>query len=94
MTRIDFYILPAGDTAAHVVATACKLCDKAAAQGHRLFVRSPDARQREELDGALWSFRQGSFIAHESFHGQAVLEPYPWVLIGDAEEPPPATMTY
>ncbi|MFP5358447.1 MAG: DNA polymerase III subunit chi [Gammaproteobacteria bacterium] len=87
MTRIDFYILPAGAPAS-LIATACKLCDKASAQGLRLFVRSPDAAQREELDGALWSFRQGSFIAHEAYHGQAISEPYPQVLIGDAEEPP------
>ena len=88
MTRIDFYILP-DDTAPanNPVMTACKLCDKAVAAGHRVYIQVPDAGLADEVDGALWSFRQGSFIGHERFDGRAIEEPLPPVLIGTVEPP-------
>lgn len=87
MTRIDFYILSDDFAAAtsHVL-TACKLCDKATAGGRRVYAYVPDAAAAEALDSALWSFRQGGFIAHERL-GAGLEEPLPAVLIG-ASEPP------
>ncbi len=89
MTRIDFYILTEAFAAAssHVL-TACKLCDKATAAGKRVFAYVPDANVAAALDSALWTFRQGSFIAHER-QAEAIEEPLPAVLIG-ADEPPAA----
>jgi DNA polymerase-3 subunit chi len=90
VTRIDFYIL--GDAFAAVtshVMTACKLCDKATATGKRVFVYVPDDSTAAELDGTLWTFRQGSFIAHERQADKAPDEPLPAVLIG-RDEPPAA----
>lgn len=86
MTRVDFYILPeaGGDSA---VLTACRLCDKAVGAGLRVYVYAPDAALAEDLDGALWSFRQGAFLAHERYLGRALDEPLPPVLIGDGEPP-------
>ena len=90
MTRIDFYILSESFAAAtsHVL-TACKLCDKATAGGKRVFAYVPDETVAAALDAALWSFRQGGFIAHErQTAGQAALEePLPAVLIGAGEPP-------
>ena len=88
MTRIDFYLLPevAGTADGSVMAT-CKLCDKATSSGHRVYVHIPDAAQAENLDGALWSFRQGSFIAHEKYIGQSLQDPQPMVLMGSVEPP-------
>ena len=92
MTRIDFYILPDNASATDgSIAATCKLCDKATSVGHKVYVYTTDASQAESLDGALWSFRQGSFIAHEKHHGQSYEDPQPLVLIGSAE--PPATHT-
>lgn len=88
MTRIDFYILPdAANAADTAVMAACKLCDKATGAGHKVYIHTADSALAENLDGALWSFRQGSFIAHERHHGQTIEEPQPMVLIG-ASEPP------
>lgn len=89
MTRIDFYLLPEdAGPAAGAVMTACKLCDKAVGAGHRVYVHVPDAALADDFDGALWSFRQGGFIAHERHDGQAALaEPLPAVLIGRGEPP-------
>ena len=88
MTRIDFYILP--ETAKPPegrVMTTCRLCDKAATGGQRVFVYAPESAAADAVDGALWSFRQGSFISHERL-GATLEEPLPAVLIGAAEPPP------
>lgn len=87
MTRVDFYILPEDSAPpAGAVMTACKLCDKAAGGGGRVYVYAPAAETANAIDGALWSFRQGSFIGHERL-GAALEEPLPAVLIGDGEPP-------
>tara|TARA_R110000787_G_scaffold123580_12_gene234674 strand:+ start:6252 stop:6701 length:450 start_codon:yes stop_codon:yes gene_type:complete len=84
VTRIDFYLLSSSDA----VATVCRLCEKAVGAGKRIYVLATDGALAEQLDGALWSFRQNSFIAHERFHGEAITEPQPPILIGDLEAPP------
>jgi len=87
MTRVDFYILPEGAKPPEgAVMTACKLCDKATAAGQRVYVYAPDSEVAGGVDGALWSFRQGSFISHERL-GAPLSEPLPMVLIGDGEPP-------
>jgi DNA polymerase-3 subunit chi len=89
MTRVDFYILPEGAKPPEgALMTACKLCDKAVGAGHRVYILAPDGDTVERIDSLLWSFRQGSFIAHERA-GTALEEPLPPVLIGSTE--PPAT---
>ncbi|HEY9547366.1 MAG TPA: DNA polymerase III subunit chi [Solimonas sp.] len=88
MTRIDFYILPeGGGPGGSPVMTACKLCDKATAGGHRVYAHVPDPVTAEDLDGALWSFQQGGFLAHERYDGEPLDEPLPSVLIGAVEPP-------
>ncbi len=88
MTRIDFYILPeqTGPTHSPVMA-ACRLCDKAVGAGLRVYIHTPDPVLADEVDGALWSFRQGGFIAHERHGEQALEAPLPPVLIGSREPP-------
>jgi DNA polymerase III subunit chi len=86
MTRVDFYILPDTSTESAVV-TATRLCDKAAAQGCRIYVHAPDPAEAEDLDGVLWSLRQGSFLAHERHTGAELAEPLPAILIGALEPP-------
>lgn len=88
VTRIDFYVLSDQFAAStnHVL-TACKLCDKATASGKRVFAYVPDAATADALDAALWTFRQGAFIAHER-QGEPLEEPLPAVLIGSSEPPP------
>jgi DNA polymerase-3 subunit chi len=88
MTRIDFYILPDDGSARRApVMTACRLCEKATAGGQRVYVNAPDDVVAGELDDALWTARQGSFIAHERYDGEPLDEPLPAVLIGAVEPP-------
>ncbi|HEX7381648.1 MAG TPA: DNA polymerase III subunit chi [Nevskiaceae bacterium] len=86
MTRIDFYLLTDTGTRAAIDVT-CRLCDKAAARGKRVYVHSVEADTVDELDAALWSFRQGSFIAHERYTGEVDAAAPPAVLLGHL--PPP-----
>lgn len=85
VTRIDFYILPEG-VAGSLVATACKLCDKAVQGGSLTYVHVDQPATADALDATLWSFRQGSFITHER-SGAPLTPPLPQVLIGDTEPP-------
>jgi DNA polymerase-3 subunit chi len=88
MTRIDFYILPETVKPPEGrVMTTCRLCDKATLAGQRVYIYVPQAADADAIDSALWSFRQGSFVAHERA-GSPLEEPMPAVLIGDAEPPP------
>ena len=87
MTRIDFYVLPEGSENGPAL-TAAQLCEKAVADGKKVHVHAPDEALTAEMDKLLWTFRQGSFIAHER-QGTALSEPLPSVLIGNSE--PPAT---
>lgn len=84
MTQVDFYVVPDGGNA---VLTACGLCESAVAGGARLYVRVGDPALADEIDGALWTFRQGGFVAHERLSASPPAEPLPAVLIG-ASEPP------
>ncbi|MES0872482.1 DNA polymerase III subunit chi [Sinimarinibacterium thermocellulolyticum] len=88
MTRVDFYILPeTGGAADSPVITACRLCEKAAGAGLRIYVYADSGALAEDFDGALWTFRQGGFTAHERYEGTPLQAPLPSVLIGRVEPP-------
>lgn len=88
MTRVDFYILSENaGPADSIVMAACKLSEKAVGAGLKVYAHLPDARLADEFDGALWSFRQGGFIAHERYTGNALAAPLPAVLYGQIEPP-------
>lgn len=59
--RVDFYILQ-GEQRREI--TACRLCEKAYQQGHKIFIHADSVRQAQELDTLLWTFREGSFLPH------------------------------
>lgn len=59
--RVDFYILQ-GEQRREI--TACRLCEKAYQQGHKVFIHADSTQQAQELDSLLWTFREGSFLPH------------------------------
>ncbi len=63
MTRIDFYVLDSS-TPGRRQTVVCKLAEKAAGQGQRVFIHADDASLLESLDERLWTFRANSFVAH------------------------------
>lgn len=85
MTRIDFYILPE-QGGSDPLAAAVRLCDKAAAAGHRLYVCA-DPGRLDALDDLLWTQRQGSFLCHERYLQNPPSQPLPYILLGESEPP-------
>jgi DNA polymerase-3 subunit chi len=63
MTRIDFYTL-AEDSAGDRLLLACRLIQRAHAEGLRVFVAAPDDQTARALDRLLWTFRDDSFLPH------------------------------
>jgi DNA polymerase IIIc chi subunit len=64
MTRIDFYLLAAGENPTFF---ACRLTEKAYRQGHRVYLLTDSVAEARSLDELLWTFRQGSFVPHTVF---------------------------
>ncbi len=86
MTRVDFYVIPEGDDGP--LPTACRLCDRAVAAGHRVHVHVPDSEQAQAMDRMLWTWKQGSFVAHERVDAVSDSPPIAKVLLGDGEPRP------
>jgi DNA polymerase-3 subunit chi len=85
MTRISFYILK-GDQEHDRQVFACRLIEKAYAQGHQIYVHTDNAQQAKQLDQLLWSFRADSFIPHQ-MTDEPGQEDCP-ILIGHDANPP------
>jgi DNA polymerase-3 subunit chi len=84
MTRVNFYVLESAAEGDRDVAV-CRLTHKAFAQGHRVYLLTPDEEAARRLDALLWTFNQGSFVPH-AIHPAQDDVPVP-VLIG-TDEPP------
>ncbi|WP_333687737.1 DNA polymerase III subunit chi [Methylococcus capsulatus] len=82
MTRVDFYLLPAGES---LLSYACRLTEKAYRQGHTVFLVTDTDDEAAQLDDMLWTFRQGSFVPHRAVTGHTAAGPCP-VAVG--REPP------
>lgn len=68
--QVDFYILP-GDNNAGVPQFVCKLTEKAWKKGHKVYIQVDNERQARYLDELLWTFRDGSFVAHRVDDGRS-----------------------
>jgi len=62
--RVDFYIL-AAQGAASRLQFACRLSEKAYRMNTNVYAHASSAKQADELDRLLWTFRDGSFVPHE-----------------------------
>ncbi len=81
-TRIDFYILPDADEDRRQ-SYLCRLVEKATRMNLRVWIHAPTTAVA--LDDRLWTFSQGSFVAHELAGNDA--DPDCPVLIGGMDEP-------
>lgn len=84
MTRIDFYILASNKPEA-AERTACRLAEKACGLKHAIYIHTAGRQQTLQLDKLLWTFRDGSFVPHQT-HGQDELNDSP-VIIGHETSP-------
>lgn len=85
MSRVDFYVL--SEEGADVrLRFACRLAEKAADQGHRVYVQTGSHAEAQRLDEMLWTFSDRSFLAHEIANGPASHERV-MVMLGEADAP-------
>lgn len=83
MTRVDFYLLPDSETGGRD-GWVCRLVEKAWRQGHRVYVRTGSEAETQRLDNLLWTFRQGSFVPHQTHPGA---DPETPILVGHGPAP-------
>lgn len=82
MTQVDFYILE-GVGPRDRALFACRLADKVAGMGHRVFVQAESEGAARELDELMWTYSDRSFLPH-CLAGQ---DPEAAVHIGHGAEP-------
>ena len=81
MTSIDFYF-----NADDRLQVACRLAAKAASQGKRLLVHTPDPELAGRFDKMLWTWQALAFVPHCAAHD--VLAADTPVLLSGGEETP------
>ena len=63
MTQVNFYALSSPDQESRRQ-FACRLAEKAAHLGHRVFIQVDSAEQAAAMDSLLWQFKPSSFVPH------------------------------
>lgn len=84
MPRVDFYVVasPERETLSRV---ACRLIEKAWLAGNSVFVHTGSEQQAAQLDEALWTFKQDSFVPHTLYPPPG--DEWTDVLLGYGAEP-------
>lgn len=65
MTSIDFYLTQC-ETNEGLLEFACRLAEKAYRKKHSIYLHTQDDNATQALDELLWTFRQGSFLPHQT----------------------------
>jgi DNA polymerase III subunit chi len=86
MTRVDFYVL-SEDAADARLRFACRLTEKAVEHGHRVYIQTATLTEAQRLDELLWTFSDGSFLAHEIAGEGTPSHSRVMVLLGDGDAP-------
>jgi DNA polymerase-3 subunit chi len=92
MTKVSFYVLqnnvPGGNGR---LGLACRIAEKAlragVENGQLTYIHCPDTQTLNAIDDLLWTFRQGSYVAHERLDAVRDWNDTAPVIIG-TEEPP------
>lgn len=92
MTKVSFYVLQSDASTSHGrLGLACRIAEKALLagihEGQRTYIHCPDESCVAEIDNLLWTFRQGSFVAHEHIAQVTDWDDTAPVLIGTTEPP-------
>jgi DNA polymerase-3 subunit chi len=85
MAKVDFYVLPASGEKARQQ-FACRLAEKAYRLDNSVHIHVADADSLQKLDDLLWTFRDGSFVPHETL-GSTADESQTPVTIGYDDSP-------
>ena len=82
MTQVDFYILEGNGPRGRAL-FVCRLADKVAGMGHKVFVQAESEAVARELDELMWTYSDRSFLPH----CLAGADPEAAVHIGHGAEP-------
>ena len=74
MTRISFYILKGSQEHDRQV-FACRLIEKAHAQGNHIYIHANSQEQANQFNDLLWSFRSDSFVPHQLMYDTSQTTP-------------------
>jgi DNA polymerase-3 subunit chi len=86
VSRVDFYVL-SQDAPDARQRFACRLAEKAAEQGHRVYVQTASPGDAQRLDDLLWTFNERGFLPHELCTGAGPAHPKVMVLVGNVAAP-------
>jgi DNA polymerase-3 subunit chi len=79
MSRVDFYILPEG---AGTDRFACSIAKKAWSTGNRVHIHTQSEEKAKGMDDLLWTFRDISFIPHELYNDDSIVDEDTPITIG------------
>ena len=82
--RVDFYVLPGGDSRARLK-FACRLAEKAYLARQRVLVWLQDVAELSSFDELLWTFSDRSFVPHERYEGTQPWQDAPVLLACPAQ---------
>jgi DNA polymerase-3 subunit chi len=85
MPAVDFHVVDE-TSAGRVLLALSRIVAALWAEGHRLYIHTASAQQADEVDAALWTYQDISFVPHARL-GDPLAEATP-ILIG--ERPPPS----
>lgn len=86
MGRVDFYVLSQEMPDARQ-RFACRLAEKAAEQGNRVYLHTASLGDAQRLDDLLWTFNERGFLPHELSSGEGPTHPKVMVLVGNGAAP-------
>jgi DNA polymerase-3 subunit chi len=69
MADVSFYLLKSLSAKERYL-FACKLIEKIYRSGRTCYVLTDSLEQSHAMDDLLWTFRAGSFIPHQLYHGE------------------------
>lgn len=91
MTKVSFYVLGDGADAGARLILACRLAEKAMRQDTsgkaHTYLQCDSEADVGRIDDLLWTFRQGSFVAHERLAELRDINDAAPVVIGSGEPP-------
>jgi DNA polymerase-3 subunit chi len=85
-TQVDFYLIGATDPRARLT-TACRVAEKAYAQGLRVAVRTASPSETAEVDELMWTFSDRSFVPHAVWPAEPAVAEHTPVLIASGALP-------
>ena len=85
-TQVDFYLIGAADPRVRLT-TACRIAEKACAQGLRVAVRTASPSETAEVDELMWTFSDRSFVPHTVWPAEPAVAEHTPVLIASGALP-------